>query len=681
MPISSAKWRVVAFDSETWRIAPGRVAPKPVCWTFAESADSAEIYNCDDGIRRLEAELDRTDTILVAHNLPFDLATAIATKPSLLEKVFAALEAGRLRCTQIREMLDKIALGEFQADPDDNYRPATFNLAACIRRRFGVDISEGKSEDAWRTKYFQLDGLAFSHWPADALNYALDDAKWAFRLFSAQSVGAYYDSEWTIPTLRDEIPQVQASMALHLMQCWGLRANRERVNKLRSELIARCEAAYSRLLPIGVVYLKREKGETKYSTRQKTLQEMVQSAYIAEGKAPPRTPPSGKFPEGQIQISEDALSTTACRDAFGRILKPGDAGRCNDETGHQCASPLHWYADISEDKGELSKYVAFLEDGADFPLNVWYSPLVATGRTAARNPPIQQLPRRVGIRECLEPRLGNYYIGCDYSANELVTLAQILIDLFGRSDLADIIRSGKDPHLVTAALILGISYDDAVTRLKLEKAHYKIDKHAPRPVTDARQLSKALNFGLPGGMGAAKFVLYAWKSWKVRITEEQAREYKKQWFGWYPEVSAYQQIVGDYCAQGGDRFTLIQPRTGRIRGNVGFCDGCNSQFQGLAADMTKRALWRVTKEAYTDKRSPLYGTRPVIFNHDEIISEAQWSIAAPAADRLAQIMIETGQALCPDVPVTAEPWVSTVWSKEVKSTRINGILQVWSPDE
>src|SRR5206468_3423384 len=73
---------------------------------------------------------------------------------------------------------------------------------------------------------------------------------------------------------------------------------------------------------------------------------------------------------------------------------------------------------------------------------------------------------------------------------------------------------------------------------------------------------------------------------------------------------------------------------------------------------------------YLDPTSPLYGCRPVIFLHDEIIMEIPFSFeparASAAAKRLQQIMVERMQAWLPDVPAKASPVMMKRWYKGAK---------------
>jgi DNA polymerase I-like protein with 3'-5' exonuclease and polymerase domains len=72
----------------------------------------------------------------------------------------------------------------------------------------------------------------------------------------------------------------------------------------------------------------------------------------------------------------------------------------------------------------------------------------------------------------------------------------------------------------------------------------------------------------------------------------------------------------------------------------------------------------VSKAAYTEPSSPLYGCRPVLFVHDEIIIEAPLAKAHDAAMELQRQMQSWMGRFTPDVPSVAEPTMATRWWKD-----------------
>jgi len=152
-------------------------------------------------------------------------------------------------------------------------------------------------------------------------------------------------------------------------------------------------------------------------------------------------------------------------------------------------------------------------------IHPYFPVLTQTGRAASKRPNMQNLPRASAIRGMIAATPGYFLLSIDYSGAELCTLAQILYWRYGQSRMRDIINSGADLHRWTASMITG-------------KAESEVTK-------EERQLSKALNFGFPGGLGAVAFCNHARKKYGVDIDEDKAGELKELWLDTFPEMRKY----------------------------------------------------------------------------------------------------------------------------------------------
>lgn len=262
----------------------------------------------------------------------------------------------------------------------------------------------------------------------------------------------------------------------------------------------------------------------------------------------------------------------------------------------------------------LKTYVPSLKRPAAHPS---YALLMETGRTSSSRPNIQNLPRNGGIRECYIPRPGHRLYSIDYSTLELAALAQVCRDLFGFSEMGDAINAGADLHQELA---------DAA----------KID----------RQTAKAGNFGFCGGMSAESFAKYA-IGYGVKVEDPEA--VRDAWFKRWPEMRSYFEWVNDQIGYHGEG-TFTQLKSNRRRAGCGFTQGCNTMFQGLAADGAKRALFEVASACYVGELAGV--AYPVAFIHDEILLEA---IEPSAADAVAAIMVTSMRELICDIKISAEP--------------------------
>jgi len=257
----------------------------------------------------------------------------------------------------------------------------------------------------------------------------------------------------------------------------------------------------------------------------------------------------------------------------------------------------------------------------------------------------------------------------DYSGKELVTWAQVCLWVAGFSNLAEVLNSGGDPHLALGADLAGISVEEALALTGDAKKEFK---------NTFRQLGKIGNFGLQGGMGPDTLRIQARKTYRVRLTDQEARGLVKAWKARWTENEPYFQWVNQIVERGGP---VEQFRSGRIRANCSYTQGANTMFQGLAADSAKAAGYELARECYSDPESPLYGCRPVWFVHDE------WGLEVPdhperahlAAMRHREIMVQVAQAWVPDVQVRAEPTLARRWYKEAEPVYENGMLVPWEP--
>jgi DNA polymerase I-like protein with 3'-5' exonuclease and polymerase domains len=300
------------------------------------------------------------------------------------------------------------------------------------------------------------------------------------------------------------------------------------------------------------------------------------------------------------------------------------------------------------------------------------------------------MPRKGGVRECFHARPGTVWSSVDYAAIEMSTLAQVQLWALGRSTLADAINDGVDPHSLFAAGMTGQPYADF---LNLVEAG---DKQAK----NMRQAAKAANFGFPGMMGGAKFVVAKrregasvceWlhhdgacgvervREWRGRDLDaplckrciEEAEKLRSAYLTQWPEMQPYWAWVQ---AQMGYAERVEQFVSKRVRGGVSGPAGANTYFQGLAADGAKRALVALTREMYLDRGSPLYGSRLMLMAHDESILEIPEERAHEAATRQAEVMVAAMKTCVPDVKVSAEPALMRVWTKDAKAKYREGRL-------
>lgn len=524
-----------------------------VVGTFADATES--------DIRLREAALDLIEELLarevylVGANIVFDMAVCAANRPHLLVPIFRAFEQGKIISTDIIEKLRKIAHGRNKFDYIHKRKPR-YSLAEMVDEYLGEKLEGKKGTDVWRLRYKELDDVPLADWPVEAVDYAVNDAIYTARVFMAQQEAAGNDAVFT-ETLVDLRRQTMAAFGLYMMRVWGFRTDPLAVDMLDSELHEAVDSELEYLLEAGIykekLTKKRKTGliERKLSKNMKVITEMVRVAFEEMDEPCPYTE-GGK---GEIKKP-----------------KPKTDGETLLETLNDDLIRL---ARTMGDKKLLDTYVPILRSGTKWPINPFYNVMVDSGRTSCSRPNIQNQPRKGGVRECFVPLPGYVFVGCDYHTAELRALAQYCLTTFGVSAMAEALAHteawphGKDLHLVMAAALLGISYEEA------EKNKKRKD------VKEARQLSKVLNFGYPGGLGAKKFLDFALKSYDMKLDPDpvaaiqKAKDLKTGWVNTFPEMKLFFQNIGALTGAQGGKFTFQCLGSGRLRGDVGYTDGCN----------------------------------------------------------------------------------------------------------
>lgn len=126
-----------------------------------------------------------------------------------------------------------------------------------------------------------------------------------------------------------------------------------------------------------------------------------------------------------------------------------------------------------------------------------------TGRLSSSKPNLQNLPRDKRVRANFIPRIpGNVFVCADFSQIELRVAAELSRD----NTMLHAFNHSIDLHKLTASQVSGLAIE-------------QIGDDSPE-----RKLAKAINFGLLFGLGAKKFSHYAKKSYKVDISQADAKK-------------------------------------------------------------------------------------------------------------------------------------------------------------
>lgn len=706
------------LDCETFLIAPGRVVPRLVV-TGYQSADGrrAIVTGVDattegvtidtrlpdgtpDPATHAKAFLAFTDQLLAQNitltnqNISFDLCVIaesahqadialglVGSVDSWFDRVmrrcFEILDRG-VEDVQLRERLIDLAEGTLGRDFDNrtekgNPRPKRYNLKALGKKYLDVDLDKL----TFRLGYAKYWNKPLSAMEPGARKYVVDDVGAALAVAERQQRRAELHGLEPGRAIPNSVEQTRAAFALNLVSAWGMRTDLAKVQQLDADLDRVSRSLLRVLQEAGLV---RTTGRDAGSRNMKEIHKLVVQMYEEKGLAVPRTEKGNVSTKGSVL--ED-IALIALR-GHAKDVVDEKTGQIDEDELYKL--PLYALSQYTSIKNTLQgTFLPVLYMGTRHPINTQFEVILENGRISSRKPNLNNLPRggvktllqrlQSRVRACFVPRPGFVLSSVDYSAIELVCLAQILVWFFGSSKMADAINAGLDLHLMFAAeQLLHMSYDDAKHALKVLK-----DKH----VKDMRQLAKVANFGLSGAMSARSFVEYAKASNNVYLTEEEARVLKEKWLAHWGEMRGYFKLIGSMM-RGHDEFgqtigDMEQFVSGRIRGRTRYCAMCNGFYSALAADGSKAALFEIARESYL-LGGRLYGSRTIGYLYDEFLMEHPEETAHERAWIQTEIAVEQMQSYCKDVKVTAEPALMRCWYKDAEKVEdANGRLIPWEP--
>jgi hypothetical protein len=346
----------VAIDTETAKILPGNLCPALACISWYNGKEGGLVH-ARDASEFMQRLLDSGE-ILIGHNIAYDVAVLCNHDSTLIPKFFKAYDEGRIRDTQIRQLLIHIAEGVSEKG---------YTLAKLAYDYKGTVLD--KSADTYRLRYEELISVyPIDFWPKAARDYALLDAKITYEVWEAQGGDIVNESE-----------QCRAALSLHLMSCWGMRCDPEAVAALKASLKKEYETLQMRLIQERIIRLDGTKNKKLIQARVAQARGVDYEAFLEKKYDPLRLPDNFLTEKGEIATTREILEES------------GDLG-------------LEALAEFTAVEKLLMTFVPVLERGVDVPINARYKPIMETGRVSCEQPNLTNLPRKGGVRECFVPR-------------------------------------------------------------------------------------------------------------------------------------------------------------------------------------------------------------------------------------------------------------------------------------
>ena len=264
---------------------------------------------------------------------------------------------------------------------------------------------------------------------------------------------------------------------------------------------------------------------------------------------------------------------------------------------------------------DLEKYrESYIPDESPVRIRTFFNVAGAiTGRYASKGGDrvgytnIQNIGRHFKHLFGYEEGSGRKIISADYSTAELIAGCEIMkID-----SMRDLIMDGIDLHKAMASNITG--------------------KDIGEITKEERQGAKAVNFGYLFGLGTEKFQTYAYDTYGVKLTLEEAKNYKRIYYEAHPEIEEYHAYMGRAVKK---HHFIVKTALGRVVSPDRYADALNIPVQGTIGETTKMAM-NFLMEDY-----PTLMTEGMIINmvHDSIILDFPDEYAEDAGEALEASM-------------------------------------------
>ncbi len=684
------------FDTETTMIEPG-VIPELIVLTFSDNQRSYIVS--PDMVGAWVEMIYHSGCNIVAHNAAFDYHVVFAALKYVEEVQIwkRMIEQNRVWDTMILDFLIRLANGE----EDGPLRPKS--LSDLCEHYLNI-----KLDKSLQTEWYKHLHQPMHEIPDEYLEYALKDSAVTRELFNELHPVAVHIANHNSCLIDAHGPlthhtQVKGSIALTDCSRVGIKVDTKAQQNIGVEirlqindLVQWLDTNYPSLFKRDV--RKKYKGALMYNetTGVPAIDSKALRVYLLSIAA-------------ELKLKDKSIPKT---DKSGEITTSAD----------YWSEHKHEFIQKWQDMATKAKLLNFVDQIKTDRVNPNYQPLVRTGRTSCSKPNLQQMPKAQWFRKLFVPSQGSKFIIADYNAVELRCLGAICKSRYGFSQLAHTFHEGVDPHAYTAASLSNIPFKEFMSLKKTDPEKYK----------KFRQSAKAVNFGVPGGLGAKSLMEYALASYGVQMTLDEAKEWKNKLITEvYPELSRYlfNDVLGALCfnlqcgpddvcdafnlrSAGVYAFTPIQDvvsgnlrskkgtaynssfrrhvwnalskinkdsslemplrsqrgspslrrrifgntvvtLTGRVRGAAEYTESCNTQFQGLASDGAKLALYAV---------SQLY---PVVaFVHDELVVEVPNDAPEAHGKVIEKLMCENMDKVLNGFVKSEVEWVvSDTWSK------------------
>ncbi len=571
----------IFIDTETHRIGPGAVVPKLVCASIDSEDGTELWAIKDRALESIFDDLFTAGNgkLLVFHHAAFDVPVIYRAFPRLQAKIWEKICAFEITDTMLREQLLNLGtIGKLEmfTAPDGSTKRLLYSLDSLVLKYTGEDISESKKgEDAWRLNFALLEHLHAAQFPKGARDYAMDDVRWTGVVYQLQdeaidaanasdlvrfsvdsaafhaaaAIALAFVTERGMATdpdafaalnklLRDELsdknmqPLIDSAIMEKSAPALPYKPDEKKARAFLAQLLNTLpeeidfenlnEVDYQKMVEAGI----RIKAPTKASIKTKQLKRYVVAALIAKQNGG----------AGDLSSAIDALLSgfKTVEELEALAEQAGVKLPRTDTEGISTAAEvitevagLHPVLTTYRKRQKLMKLVTtevprMMWDGKLAPVvHFPFKAILETGRTSSSA--TDKYPSANGqnvdprARAVFRPREGYVLCSCDYSALELVCVAETTLRMFGRSVHYDLIEEGKDLHAYLGTR-LAIELSSPEFLAKMAEDHIDFDDWTGAynrfvslgdkdPIYKFwRKLAKPVGLGFPSGLGPATMV-------------------------------------------------------------------------------------------------------------------------------------------------------------------------------
>ena len=289
----------------------------------------------------------------------------------------------------------------------------------------------------------------------------------------------------------------------------------------------------------------------------------------------------------------------------------------------------------------------------DGKIHTTFNQLVSTGRLSSSKPNQQQAPSNNKYRNAFVAREGRSFVILDYSAQEVLIMAQASKD----EGLWYAIENELDTHGYSAAKVYGKKWFDLGGELE--------PKHKPdtKELNNLRTAAKSTTFLIAYGGSALSL------SERLEISHKEAIQLLEDYFAAFPQLKKYMDKQNAFGKKKNfsrglppfNRVRFYNPPIGQGELNAIGRQSQNQPIQSGGADITKYAM--VLIKSYIERHNLQDDVELTITIHDEIICEVVDEFAEDWFKIQKKIMEKAADKIIPGGWLKAEGSISKKWQK------------------